>query len=86
MATKVEKLGDNRIKITKEKTIDDATGKKVKIYDEPIELGEVGVQQNIDNQQAMIDFLNDPDARSEAIAKHQAELDFWLDVQSQLNE
>lgn len=81
---KIEKIGDNHWKISKIKKIKNAKNKDVEIYDEPFEIGRKGIEQNIANCQAMIDFYNNPSAIADAKTQKLQEKSDWEDILNNL--
>lgn len=72
---KIEKLGNNQVKVIRQKTIKDTAGKSVIIDDEPVEYGIGKLNYEKEAIQAQIDFWSTPANVQKHITELQAQLD-----------
>lgn len=85
---KIEKIGENRIRVTKTKKLYDKTNKTkfIEVDDEPFEIGITGITEQKEALQAQIDYLNDPAKRATQIAALQTQLDELDLIEQELNK
>ena len=85
---KIEKFGDNKVLVTKTKKIYDNKDKDkyIEVDDEPFEISQAGVDRAIEDIQAQIDFLNDPEKRASQIALLEEQLSDLNLIEQELNK
>jgi len=83
---KVEKLGENKIQITRTKKMKDTKGKIFEVETDPVEYGLGKINNERASIQKQIDIYSDPKNITKLIANLQAQLDELDLIEQEINK